>query len=169
MQHIGIVHADLHIRSWVAAHQIRWLNHALTVVTDVVSPPVEILAVLVYFWRWRRPQLAPAAVVVLGTQAVVIVMKALVARLTPIHHSMFYGDYPSGHTAMLLTCAGTVLITGGITATRIRTAWITTAIATPVMMVMLIYTQGHWLSDTLASVGLAAVALWLLAVTTTGR
>jgi membrane-associated phospholipid phosphatase len=169
VQHDGIVHADLQIRSWVAAHQIRTVRNTANLLTDIVSPPIEIVVLLIYFWRRRRPQFRAAAIAILGTQAVVIVIKAAVGRPTPIHASRFYGDYPSGHTAMLLTCAGTVLILSRVTGPRARRLWAATAIATVVMMTALIYAQGHWLSDTIASVALATVSLWLLAVTTTDR
>jgi membrane-associated phospholipid phosphatase len=70
---------------------------------------------------------------------------------------------------MFLTCAGTVLILSRVTGPRARKLWAATAMATVVMMTALIYAQGHWLSDTIASVALATVSLWLLAVTTTDR
>lgn len=169
VQHDGIVMVDLHLRSWVANHQIGPVRSALTVVTDIVSPPVEIVAVMVYFWRRRRDRFRTAAVTVIATQAIVIVMKAVIARPTPVHVSFFYGDYPSGHTAMLLTCAGTVIILGEFSTTTTRRLWAATGVATAAIMACLIYVQGHWLSDTLASVALASVVLWLLAATATDR
>jgi membrane-associated phospholipid phosphatase len=161
----GIVVTDRHVVSWVDAHQVRWLHLLADFVTDVLSPPVDVIVVLVYAAFKRRVRRVSMVVVVVVMSASVIIFKAAVARPTPLHPSQFYGDYPSGHTAALLICAGAAILLTDLTAHRAKQLWVATAAATLIVAMSLIYISAHWLSDVAASVALSVIVLWGTAVT----
>jgi undecaprenyl-diphosphatase len=161
----GIVSTDLRVRAWVDGHQVHWLRQATDVITAVLSPPVDLLALGVYAAISRRVKLRDAVCVAAALIVVVVGLKAAVGRRTPLHASRFYGDFPSGHTASLLICAGAAVLLSRLP-TRLRNRLLVAAVvATTVVAASLVYNDSHWFSDVLASYAISAVVLWVVAVT----
>jgi undecaprenyl-diphosphatase len=161
----GIVSADHRVLEWVNRHQVRWLNRTCNVTTDVLSPPVDVIAVLLYAAFKKRVRRRSLVVVLLVMSASVIGLKRSVGRPTPLHPSRFYGDYPSGHTAGFLICAGAAILLTDLATRRAWQLWAVVAVATVAIGASLIYIDVHWLSDILASLALSAIVLWGVAVT----
>jgi undecaprenyl-diphosphatase len=161
----GIVTTDLRVRSWVDGHQVHVLRQAADAVTTVLSPPVDLLVFGVYAAISRQVKFRDALCVAVILAVTVIGMKDAIGRRTPLHPSRFYGDFPSGHTASLLICAGAAVLLSRLP--RPRRNWLLAAvlIVGTVVAGSLIYNNSHWLSDVLASYALSAIVLWAVAVT----
>jgi membrane-associated phospholipid phosphatase len=161
----GIVAIDLHVRSWTSSHQVHWLHVLADLTTDVLSPPIVVLAFLIVAAVSRRIRLWEATAIVVVELTAMISMKAAVGRPTPLHPSHFYGDFPSGHTVTALTCAGAAILLSDLPTRWARRLWVTVTVATTVLAASLIYIGAHWLSDTIAAVALGVLILWAVAVT----
>jgi undecaprenyl-diphosphatase len=151
----GDLAVDTSVRAAAAAHEgAHWLG-AANVVTDVLSPPVDVgvLVLVALLTGVRRASVRPvlvAGVAIVALSAVVLGLKYGLGRPSPrpITHPDG-GSYPSGHTAATLVCYGTA---ARLLVTRRRSAWLLVAAATAAVAAALVYARYHWLTDVVGSV-----------------
>jgi membrane-associated phospholipid phosphatase len=165
---IGVDRVDESIRAAADQHRHDPLRDAADLLTDVVSPTVDAVVLgLVAIWlAARRRSWVPliAATTTAWLVALTVVsLKHLVGAAAPASENATGTSFPSGHTAMALTCFGvlTLLMTRPGTTAR-RTCLAATAALTLLVAAGLVYAGFHWLSDTVASTLLGVGALALL-------
>lgn len=155
---------------WFSAHRSEWLTAIMHMLTTLVS--AELLLVVaaivagVWYWRGRerwRPVLFMASFT--GAIGVAWLIKLAVARLRPLPDTMLPPletgySLPSIHT---FGAAIFVLILGYLLYSRQRKGfwlWASAAIVfTAIAGITRLYLGYHWLTDLVASVGLALIAL----------
>lgn len=170
----GVVALDQQVRTLVRAHRLPGLVHAGRTVTTVVSPVVDIaifaLFSLVLAARrrsWAPLRLALAALAALAVA--VLSLKYAVSRPMPSGRHFALGDFPSGHTASLLICAGAALLAVGPSRAARWAGWAVVSALTGLIGLLLIYINAHWASDVLASVAIGVGVLSLLAAARTSQ
>jgi membrane-associated phospholipid phosphatase len=167
-------HADSHLRDavdrWGRGRYWRPVDR----VGDALSPPVDafVLAlgalVLSLRRRSRRPLLVAIGVLA-ALGAVVLTMKYGIGRPGPRDTEAHGGSFPSGHTAAVLGCYGTLALLLSAPRTRRRVALLAvTALLTVLVGAALVYDDYHWLSDVVASVTLG-IALLIVVATVSGH
>jgi undecaprenyl-diphosphatase len=167
---IGLAVLDQPTLDWFFAHRSDWLTAAMHVLTTLVS--AELLLVVaaivsgVWFWRTRerwRPLLFVVSFFV--SIGVAWLIKLFVGRYRPLPDTMLPPletgySLPSIHT---FGAAVFVLILGYLIYSRQRRGlwvWIIVAIAsTTVAGMTRLYLGYHWVTDLIASVGFALIAL----------
>ena len=139
--------------------------------TDVLSPPVDTAvlvggAVLLSLHERSVRALLATAVVLAALSTVVLSAKYGVARRLP-HTPWWTGSqgFPSGHTATTSVCLGTLALLVGVRRPRLAMPLLMGVAALTVLVAAaLVYADYHWLTDTLASIGLGAAAIGALSL-----
>lgn len=179
--HGPVVTLDMHVRSqfqdW--ARSVKWFFHIGRAMADLgdlsVALPILLIATALAIrttHSWRPALVAAGASVAL---AAVIPLKIWIARPGPsaaTHSDASFGFFPSGHTADAILCYGTsalllcafVIPTGPNThRQRHRQATIAAAcILVAATIFGLLWSNFHWLSDTVGSLCWCGAALAVL-------
>lgn len=167
----GLATLDTPTLNWFSVHRSEWLTAVMHTITTLVS--AEVLLVLtaiisgVWFWRTRerwRPLLF--ALSFGGAIGVAWLIKLIVARHRPLPDTMLPPletgfSLPSIHTfgAMFFVLLLGYLLYSRHQSKRIFAIWMGAAAFTAVVAgVTRLYLGYHWLTDTLASFGLAFIA-----------
>jgi undecaprenyl-diphosphatase len=167
---IGLTTLDQPTLDWFFAHRSEWLTATMHVVTTLVSAELLLIvaAVISGIWFWRtRERWRPLLFVVSFSASIGVawLIKLLVGRYRPLPDTMLPPletgfSLPSIHT---FGAAIFVLILGYLLYSRQRKnlwVWIViTAGATAIAGVTRLYLGYHWLTDLVASVGFALIAL----------
>ena len=148
---------------------------AARVLTDVLQPPVDALALLAggivlarREQRWRP--LSVALVVLAVVSAVILGLKYGIDRPLPHSHGVGRRGFPSGHTAATACFLGTLAVLVSAGRERLRRRLLgTVALLTLLVVLALVYAGYHWLTDTLASLALSVAVLALLGLETLWR
>jgi membrane-associated phospholipid phosphatase len=170
--------ADQVVLDWLVAHRSPWLTNVLAVITFVSGPvvlPILVLVACVGWWRWRRewwrPSLLAAAMV--GSTLLGLLVKGLVDRPRPPAETMHIpgaeetASFPSGHT---LGAATLLLVAGYLVCSRHRSVallvgWgLATVVGTLLVALSRLYLGYHFLTDVIASVGLAVAVLGVVSI-----
>ncbi|HEU5034237.1 MAG TPA: phosphatase PAP2 family protein [Mycobacteriales bacterium] len=165
----GVTTVDAWVQHSVDAHRNQTLTTACRYLTDVLQPAVDALllaagALLLARSRRRLLPLVAGGFVGWVMAVVVIATKHGVGRPAP--HPGSSGDglsFPSGHTASVLVCLGTLALL-----TRLwRPRWTRRLLAAVGVLTLLVaaaltYDNFHWLSDCVASILLGVGLLALL-------
>ncbi|MDM7832601.1 phosphatase PAP2 family protein [Cellulomonas edaphi] len=169
---------DQAVLDWLVAHRSPWLTSVLAAITfvsgPVVLPILVLLACVVWWWvrrEWWRPSVLAAAMV--GSTALGLLVKDLVNRPRPPAETMqvpgaeHTASFPSGHT---LGTATLLLVAGYLVCSRRRSAawtvaWVVAAVAgTALVAVSRLYLGYHFLTDVIASIGLAVAVLGIVSI-----
>lgn len=154
---VGIVVVDRHVRDWVLGHRVADLQQVCRFFTDVISPPVDVAVLLVLGAWWRR---LPAAIVTVAALAAgVLSLKYGVGRPNP-DSALSSQAFPSGHTASVLACAGTIVALTPVSGRLRKVLWVAVGCLTTVIAAALVYMNVHWLSDVIAGAAVAVLVLW---------
>lgn len=166
----GLATLDGPTLDWFSTHRIEWLTATMQVLTTFVSAELLLIvaAVVAGIWYWRRHERWRPLLFVTsfaGAIGIAWVIKLFVARLRPLPDTMLPPletgySLPSIHT---FGAAIFVLILGYLLYSRQRKslgAWLTAAIIfTAIAGITRLYLGYHWLTDLVASVGLALITL----------
>jgi len=166
----GLATLDTPTLDWLSEHRIEWLTAAMQTLTTLVSAELLlVVAVLIAgIWYWqKRERWRPLLFITSFASAIGIawLIKLFVARLRPLPDTMLPPletgySLPSIHT---FGAAIFVLILGYLLYSRQRRnlgVWITAAVAfTAIAGTTRLYLGYHWLTDLIASIGLALIAL----------
>lgn len=166
----GLATLDGPTLDWFGAHRIEWLTVTMQVLTTLVSAELLLIvsAIIAGIWYWqRRERWRPLLFITsfVGAIGIAWVIKLFVARLRPLPDTMLPPletgySLPSIHT---FGAAIFVLILGYLLYSRQRKgfgAWLTVAIIfTAIAGITRLYLGYHWLTDLVASVGLALITL----------
>ena len=153
------------VARFAARHQTDAGLAAARVLTDVFSPGVDALVLLlgggVLARLQRRPRpLVVAVVVLLLVSAVVLGIKDAIDRPLPHSHGHPDEGFPSGHTAATLCFLGTLALLASRARTPRRRRLLTgVAVVSALVVVALVSAGFHWLTDTVASVALGVAVL----------
>ncbi|MET0980238.1 MAG: phosphatase PAP2 family protein [Candidatus Saccharimonadales bacterium] len=164
---------DLPLLTWMIANQNQQLTTAMTILTDIMSPIGVSIMTLAggALWAWRtkdywRPALLTGAVALAFVLSAII--KTFTARQRPtltdlvdMNAAISY-SFPSGHvigTAVLLLVLAYFFCIKKPTFHRLLTWSIATIIGITLVAFSRIYLGYHWLTDVVASVGLAMMIL----------
>ena len=156
-----VVTLDLRVRNFLSLHYHPLVFHVAERFTEVVSPTVDVIALIVYGLSGGRRRRHAVLAVVAALVVVVLGMKYAVHRPPPYGPRHSRGSFPSGHTASVLICAGSGVLISGLR----RWCWAIVALLTTVVAGCLVYNDYHWLSDVVASVAIGVTVLWGLSVT----
>ena len=160
---------DSDVANFAARHQTSAGVNAARVLTDVLSPPVNIALLLIgaaLLARLRRSwtPLVIALRVLVGVSAVVLGVKHAMNRSLPHSHGHPALGFPSGHTATTLCFLGTLALLASTRSPRRRRRLLTiVGVVTALVVLALVSAGFHWLTDTVASVGLGVAVLALVA------
>lgn len=164
---------DSPLLAWMIANQNPRLTAGMRIITDVMSPiGVSIMTLFgSAIWAWRtkdywRPALLTGAVAVAFVVSAII--KTFTARERPTLTDLVDANaaisysFPSGHvigTAVLLFVLAYFFCASNPT-TRLVINW-TTIVVTDIALVAFsrMYLGYHWLTDVVASIGLAMIVL----------
>ena len=160
---------DVAVASWARRHRAGGPLLAAQVITDVLSPGVDAMVLLIgaalisrrdQSWRPLRV----AVVVLLLLAVTVLALKHAVDRPLPRATDTRHGlAFPSGHTAATLVGLGTlasfVAARRPDLASSLRAAVLS---LTLLVAAALVYARYHWLTDTLGSMALGVAAIGLL-------
>jgi undecaprenyl-diphosphatase len=156
---------DSAVADFSARHETSAGVTAARILTDVFSPPVNaalllIGAALLARLRTSRTPLVVALCVLVGVSAVVLGIKHAMDR--PLPHSHGHGalGFPSGHTATTLCFLGTLALLASARASSRRRRLLTVVGVVSALVVVALVSAGfHWLTDTVASLGLGVAVL----------
>jgi membrane-associated phospholipid phosphatase len=158
------------VARFAARHQTSAGVTTARVVTDVLSPGVDAAALLlgsaVIAWRqrWLRPLLLAVAVLVV-VSTLVLELKIAIDRPLPHSHGHPDRGFPSGHTAATLCFLGTLARLASNRSGRLRRRLLAVvAVLSALLVVALVSAGFHWLTDTLASLGLGCAVLAALVI-----
>jgi membrane-associated phospholipid phosphatase len=171
----GMATLDHPTLDWFSAHRSEWLTTIMHVLTTLVSAELLLVvaAIVAGVWYWRgRERWRPALFMVSFTGAIGVawLIKLVVARLRPLPDTMLPPletgySLPSIHT---FGAAIFVLILGYLLYSRLRKGfwlWASAAIVfTVIAGITRLYLGYHWLTDLVASVGLALIALAIVII-----
>jgi undecaprenyl-diphosphatase len=159
---------------WVVFHRHHPAVTVARLLTDVLSPPVDIAVLLVAAWRtarrrttWR-PLLVAVGAAAAVTAAVLLVKGSLGRPPPPVRGippavalaQSHGGSYPSGHTATVLVGYGTLVLLGTAPGSMRRRLWLAAiGLLTLLVGASLVYAGYHWVSDTIGAVPLAVALL----------
>jgi len=167
---IGLATLDQPTLDWFSAHRSDWLTTIMHILTTLVSAELLLVvaAIVAGIWYWRtREKWRPLLFVTsfAGSIAVAWCIKLFVTRLRPLPDTMLPPletgySLPSIHT---FGAAMFVLILGYLLYSRQRKGfwlWFSAAVIfTAIAGITRLYLGYHWLTDLIASVGLALIAL----------
>lgn len=176
-----VVTLDVHVRGriqdWARSPSMAWFFHPGRAMADLgdlsVALPVLLVvtALAIRATRSWRPALVTTAAS--AALAAVIPLKLWISRPGPsgaTHGDVSFGFFPSGHTADAVLCYGTsalllcaFVIPDGPNARRLRQAAIAAAcILVTATIFGLLWSNFHWLSDTVGSLCWCGAALAVL-------
>jgi undecaprenyl-diphosphatase len=156
---------DTRVTHFAARHHTQAGLTAARILTDVFSPAVDALVLLlgaaVLAWlQWRLRPLIVAGLVLAGVAAVVLAVKFAVNRPLPHSHGHADQGFPSGHTAATLCYLGTLALLASAKASARRRKLVTAVSALSALVLLaLVWAGFHWLTDTIASVALGVAVL----------
>ena len=152
-----------------------WATAVLGAVTTVTSPlsmTVGGLALAVGWAVWKREIWRPALLIgaMMATFALSTLIKQQVGRARPPARDFLLGpddalSFPSGHTfgaGVFLFVLAYLLVSGLTTRTTAVLAYAAAAIGTGAVALSRLYLGYHWLTDVLASIGLAIAVTGLV-------
>jgi len=171
----GLATLDAPTLGWFSTHRSEWLTATMHVLTTLVSAELLLVvaAIVAGVWYWRkRERWRPLLFLVSFASSIATawLIKSFVTRLRPLPDTMLPPletgySLPSIHT---FGAAMFVLILGYLLYSRQRKGlwpWILAAgILTAIAGVTRLYLGYHWLTDLVASVGLALIALAIVIV-----
>jgi membrane-associated phospholipid phosphatase len=166
----GLATLDRPMLDWFSVHRHEWLTTAMHITTTLVSAEVLLVvaAIVSGVWYWRtRERWRPLLFMFSfgGAIAVAWVIKLVVERHRPLPDTMLPPletgfSLPSIHT---FGAAVFVLVLGYLLYSRQRRGlwlWIGAAVVfTMIAGITRLYLGYHWLTDLVASVGFALIAL----------
>lgn len=166
------------IQGWAAEPALAWLAPPGRALASLGSQPITLSVLgavtLLAAWRARRDGRPPWQPVALSAAAVsalatVIPLKILIARPGPGKITLgdaILGFFPSGHTSDALLCYGTsalLLTTWVLRGTLARRATSATTTTLIILVILgLLWSDYHWLSDILGSLAWCGAALLIL-------
>ncbi|HET7311513.1 MAG TPA: phosphatase PAP2 family protein [Mycobacteriales bacterium] len=166
---------DAAVARFAARHQTSGGLTAARVLTDLFSPGVDVLALLggagVLSVRQRRARPVVVAVcAVVAVSALVLTLKDAIDR--PLPHSNGQPDqgFPSGHTAATACFLGVLALLASRHSPRLRRRLLIAVAAGSLIVALALVSAGfHWLTDTVASLGLGVAVVGALLLDRLGR
>jgi undecaprenyl-diphosphatase len=179
-QQIGLGKLNQPILSWMVGHRSPVVTDTAKIITSVASPYffASIVGLIVICWIiikheiWRPVALAGAVAIAAITSTLLktVFMDARPPQIDMIPAFEYDFSFPSGHTigmAVFLLIAGYLIYSRHYSIGRFWT-WITVAIiGTSLVAFSRLYLGYHWLTDVVASVGLALIILAIVIVVDT--
>ena len=159
---------DSAVARFAARHRTSAGVTTARIVTDVLSPVVDAVVLLLGAgvlagWRHRLRPIVVAVVVLAVVSGAVLGLKVAIDRPLPHSHGDPERGFPSGHTAATLCFLGALALLISIGSRRLRRRLLTIVGVLTVLVVVALVSAGfHWLSDTVASVGLGVAVLTLV-------
>lgn len=179
-QQIGLGKLNLPILSWMMNNRSNVVTPIAKIVTSIANPYIfaSIIGVLVIAWIiikreiWRPVILAGAVAVAAGTSTLLklVFMDARPPQINMIPTFEYDFSFPSGHTidmAVFLLVIGYLIYSRNYSPLRFW-GWMTASVAgTTLIALSRLYLGYHWLTDIVASVGLALIILAIVIVVDT--
>jgi len=176
-QKIGLAVFNQPVLSWMISHRTVNITTIAKIITTIANPLVFafIVGVVVIFWAiqkreiWRPTLLACSVAVAAVTSAV---LKIFIMDARPPHVDMvpvFENDFsfPSGHTigvAVFLLVIGYLIYSRSFGTFKFWVWICIAAIGTGIIALTRLYLGYHWLTDVVASAGLALIILAIVIV-----
>jgi membrane-associated phospholipid phosphatase len=176
-QQIGLGNLNQPVLTWMINHRSGFVTEIAKLITSIANPLVFafIVGVLIIAWAglkkevWRPAVLAGSIAVAAETS---MLLKTVFMDIRPPHIDMvpafeYDFSFPSGHTigmAVFLLVLGYLIYSRRFSVGRFW-AWIAIAvIGTGLVAFSRLYLGYHWLTDVVASVGLALIILAVVIV-----
>ncbi|MCX6728434.1 MAG: phosphatase PAP2 family protein [Candidatus Saccharibacteria bacterium] len=174
-QSVGVGSLNLPILTWMINHRADGITVSAKIITSIANPYffASITAVVVFAWMglrreiWRPVILACAVAVAAATSTLLKLhfMDSRPPQIDMIPTYEYDFSFPSGHTigiAVFLLVVGYLIYSRNYSLQRFW-AWIATAvIGTSLVALSRLYLGYHWLTDIIASVGLALIILAII-------
>lgn len=176
-QQIGLGQLNLPILTWMLNHRSDTVTSLAKIITSIANPYVftVIVGFIVIGWImlkrevWRPVVLASAVAIAAGTSTLLklVFMDARPPQIDMIPTFEYDFSFPSGHTigvAVFLLILGYLVYSRKYSVQKFW-AWIVAAIVgTGLIGFSRLYLGYHWLTDVVASIGLALIILAIVIV-----